>query len=119
LTLQGETIHGFSRFHEPRGFLARVGQVQGRLLKEAAGLIELEHKIDHLPDGSKDTTDAAAGAFFNALSSAEIELLTVPQTAPGPVGVSAKTGNASPEDPIGTSPRRWMRARQKQVHHSS
>ena len=61
----------------------------------------MEHKIDHLPDGEKDTTDAAAGAYYNAISSDEIQLLMVPETAPGPVGVSAKTGNASPEDPFG------------------
>lgn len=33
---------------------------QVQLLKEAAELVELEAKIDHRPNGTKDTTDAAA-----------------------------------------------------------
>src|SRR5204863_3634633 len=48
---------------------------QPQLLKEASGLIEVGTKIDHQPNGSKDTTDAAAGAYINAISSEEIRSL--------------------------------------------
>jgi hypothetical protein len=42
-----------------------------QMLREAEGLLEMDKKYDHPPDGSKDTTDACAGAFFNAINSEE------------------------------------------------
>jgi hypothetical protein len=42
-----------------------------QMLREAEGLLEMDKKFDHPPDGSKDTTDASAGAFFNAINSEE------------------------------------------------
>jgi hypothetical protein len=42
-----------------------------QMLREAEALLEMDKKFDHPPDGSKDTTDAAAGAFFNAVNSDE------------------------------------------------
>ena len=44
---------------------------QDLLLKEAEFLQELEKKFDHSIGGSKDLTDAAAGAYFNAITSDE------------------------------------------------
>lgn len=73
---------------------------QAQLLKEAAALIETEEKIERPPDGTKDTTDAAAGAYLNAIASEEVRTLTVPQAPPAVVGISLHA-NASPEDPFG------------------
>ena len=42
-----------------------------QMLREAGELLEMDKKFDHPPDGSKDTTDAAAGAFYNAVNSDE------------------------------------------------
>src|ERR1035437_9217369 len=72
---------------------------QAQLLKEAAVLIETEEKIERPPDGTKDTTDAAAGAYLNAIASEEVRTLTVPQAPPAVVGISLHA-NASPEDPF-------------------
>lgn len=44
---------------------------QAQMLREAENLMEEDKKFDHPPNGSKDTTDAAAGAYFNAVSSDE------------------------------------------------
>jgi hypothetical protein len=73
---------------------------QPQLLREAAELIELEKKIDHSPNGTKDTSDAAAGAFLNAISSDEVYNLTVSHAPPAILGVSP-FANASPDDPFG------------------
>jgi hypothetical protein len=73
---------------------------QAQLLKEAAALIETEEKIERPPDGTKDTTDAAAGAYLNAITSEEVTTLTVSQAAAAVVGISPHA-NASPEDPFG------------------
>jgi hypothetical protein len=54
-------------FEERRVRLSRNHQ----MLREAEELLEMDKKFDHPPDGSKDTTDAAAGAFFNAINSDE------------------------------------------------
>jgi len=59
---------------------------QAQLLKEAADLIELPSKIEHLPNGTKDTADAAVGSYFNAISSEEVTVLTVPSTPPAVQG---------------------------------
>ena len=42
-----------------------------QMIREAEQLLEMDKKYDHPPDGSKDTTDAAAGAYFNAINSDE------------------------------------------------
>jgi len=41
------------------------------MIREAENLLEMDKKFDHPPDGSKDTTDAAAGAYYNAVNSDE------------------------------------------------
>ncbi len=41
------------------------------LLWEAERLLDTEKKVDHPPEGSKDTTDACAGAYSNAINSEE------------------------------------------------
>jgi hypothetical protein len=74
---------------------------QAQMLKEASELLEQETKIDHPQNGgSKDTTDAAAGAFLSAISSDEVRTLCTPQAPPVVVGISPHA-NASPEDPFG------------------
>ena len=70
------------------------------MIKEAANLIELDTKVEHLPNQTKDTTDAAAGAYLNAISSEEVTHLSVPQNSPVILGPSPNS-NASPEDPFG------------------
>lgn len=42
-----------------------------QLWRELENLLEMNKKFDHPPNGSKDTSDAAAGALFNALNSDE------------------------------------------------
>ena len=54
-------------FEERRIRLHRNDQ----MIREAEELLEADKKFDHPPDGSKDTTDAAAGAYYNAVSSTE------------------------------------------------
>jgi hypothetical protein len=51
------------------------------MIREAENLLEMDKKFDHPPDGSKDTTDAAAGAYFNAVNSDE-KLSLVSHNAP-------------------------------------
>lgn len=41
------------------------------MLWEAERLLDTDKKVDHPPDGSKDTTDACAGAYNNAINSDE------------------------------------------------
>lgn len=41
------------------------------MIEEAEKLMEVEKKFDHPEKGSKDTTDACAGAYFNAINSEE------------------------------------------------
>ncbi len=73
---------------------------QSQLLKEAAELIETETKIDHPPNGgTKDTTDAASGAYLNAISSEEVRNLAAPR--PSVIVGLSRFANASPEDPFG------------------
>ena len=72
---------------------------QAQLLKEAAQLIETESKIDHPPEGTKDTTDAAAAAYFSAIYSKEVRLLAIPQANVAVTGISPMA-NARPGDPF-------------------
>lgn len=41
------------------------------MMAEAEKLLDTEKKVDHPPEGSKDTTDACAGAYNNAINSDE------------------------------------------------
>jgi len=41
------------------------------MIEEAEKLMEVDKKFDHPDKGSKDTTDACAGAYFNAITSEE------------------------------------------------
>jgi hypothetical protein len=41
---------------------------QRQLLREIETLLDLPEKVDHPADGSKDTSDAAAGAYWNAIN---------------------------------------------------
>ena len=59
-------------FEEQRIRLHRNEQ----MMREAEQLLEMDKKYDHPPDGSKDTTDAAAGAYFNAINSDEKLMLS-------------------------------------------
>jgi hypothetical protein len=86
---------------------------QVQLLKEAAQLIEIGTKIDHPPGGTKDTTDAAAGAYLNAISSEEIRSLVATQEPPAVLGISS-LANASPEDPFGFLAR--IKPRKPRIH---
>lgn len=61
-----------SGFEELRIRLPRNEQ----MVREAEQLLEMDKKYDHPPVGSKDTTDAAAGAYFNAVNSEEKVMLT-------------------------------------------
>jgi hypothetical protein len=94
---------------DKRAYLAWQGGFQGglirlypqaQLLQEAAELIETEEKIERPPNGTKDTTDAAAGAYLNAITSEEVTTLNVPQAPSVVVGISPHA-NASPDDPFG------------------
>jgi len=44
---------------------------QHQMMREIEMLLDGEKKVDHPKDGSKDTTDAAAGAYVNAINSDE------------------------------------------------
>lgn len=59
-------------FEERRIRLSRNAQ----MLREAEQLLEGDKKYDHPPDGSKDTSDSAAGSYFNAVNSEETKILT-------------------------------------------
>ncbi len=48
------------------------------MLWEAERLLDGEKKVDHPPDGSKDTTDACAGAYNNAINSEEKATMLAP-----------------------------------------
>jgi hypothetical protein len=56
------------------------------LLREAAFLQELAKKFDHGVGGSKDLADAAAGAYFNAITSGEKTTLSA-QNVPAVFGI--------------------------------
>ena len=60
-----------SGFEEHRIRLSRNAQ----MIREAEALLEMDKKYDHPPDGSKDTTDGAAGAYYNAITSEETKVL--------------------------------------------
>jgi len=48
-----------------------------RLWDEASQLVETEKKFDHPAHGTKDLTDAAAGAYLDAVNSEEAKSLSL------------------------------------------
>lgn len=74
-----------------------------RLYREAAELIERDKKYDHLAKGSKDVTDAAAGAYLNAVNSEEAKNLHV-ANEPGLYWGAANTSALDPHSPPITIP---------------
>lgn len=48
------------------------------MLWEAERLLDTDKKVDHPPEGSKDTTDACAGAYHNAINSEEKATMLAP-----------------------------------------
>ena len=56
---------------------------QRQMLVEAEHLVDGPDKVDHPENGSKDTTDACAGAYFNAISSKT----PAPPDTPPPTGL--------------------------------
>jgi hypothetical protein len=77
-----------SGFEEHRIRLHRNEQ----MIREAEQLLEVDKKYDHPPDGSKDTTDAASGCYYNAINSDE-KLTISSYNSPGIYG-----GTPSPEE---------------------
>ncbi len=86
-------------FEEQRIRLA----LNGRMYREASRLIEMDKKYDHPPNGTKDVTDAAAGAYLNAVNSDEAKTLGVYNT-PGLHWGSGHTSTPDPHDPPITIP---------------
>ena len=70
-------------------------------MREIGQLLELERKIDHVSGGSKDATDAVAGAYANAIASDETRLLSSIDCVPVVEGIRTVAGNASLSDPFG------------------
>jgi hypothetical protein len=84
-----------------------------RLFEEAAQLIELERKIDHPPGGSKDVTDAVAGAHLNALKSDEAARLLA-NPPPVILGVENTASTLAESDPFKLLP---AHKRKPKEHH--
>lgn len=81
------------------------------MLAEAEDLLETDHKYDHPINGSKDTTDACAGAFVNAVSSDERSSFLV-DPAPGIItNRDPDTTTAAPpiSIPLPTPPKRAVK----------
>jgi len=64
------------------------------MLEEAEKLMEGDKKFDHPDGGSKDTTDACAGAYFNAINSDERTTLLT-QAVPSVYGQNVATAQAA------------------------
>ena len=96
-----------SAFEENRLRLYR----QHQMMREAEELLDGPDKIDHpYPDGSKDTTDCACGAYFNAVTAKDKMLSMSSESAPTMYTDSIldpKTSEAPPISiPIVSEPRR-------------
>jgi len=69
-----------------------------RMYREASRLIEMDKKFDHPPNGTKDVTDAAAGAYLNAVNSNEAKSLNV-SNEPGLYWGSSQSSAPDPYAP--------------------
>jgi hypothetical protein len=70
-----------------------------RMYREAAQLIETDKRYDHPAHGSKDVTDAAAGAYLNAVNSEEaknLQMINAPGLHWGEANTSAPDPNSPP-----------------------
>jgi intein/homing endonuclease len=74
---------------------------QDMLMHEAENLVYIDgnKKVDHPKDGSKDTSDSAAGAYFNAITSEE-KLMVAADNNPGIVGNQSLTDKTFERPPI-------------------
>jgi len=74
---------------------------QDMLMHEAENLVYIDgnKKVDHPKDGSKDTSDSAAGAYFNAIVSEE-KLMVAADNNPGIVGNQSLTDKTFERPPI-------------------
>jgi len=70
-----------------------------QMIREAEALLEMDKKYDHPPDGTKDTTDGAAGAYFNATNSDE-KISLISHSAPGIYGGSGAKPAETEAPPI-------------------
>jgi len=73
---------------------------QDQMIQEAERLVDGDKKIDHPKDGSKDTSDAAAGCYFNAISSDEKFSVSIDNSPSihGNTALSARTTELPPVD---------------------
>lgn len=72
------------------------------MLEEAEKLMESDKKFDHPDNGSKDTTDACAGAYFNAVNSEERTALLT-ESVPSLYQSGAQEAAQAQQDPLAAS----------------
>lgn len=80
---------------------------QYQLMRESEQLLDGPDKVDHPQNGSKDTTDSAAGAYFNAITQAAERTSTTQSSTPGVFGdrsLSAREDGERPPIEIVTPP---------------
>jgi hypothetical protein len=82
-------------FEEHRIRLMRNEQ----MMREAEQLLEMDKKFDHPIDGSKDTCDAASGAYYNAMTSSE-KLTLASYNVPGVYGGDRSKIDENSEKPL-------------------
>ena len=84
MSMRGWKTDNLSLDKKKDGYYAwRMGFEEGRirmyrqeqLMREAEALVDGRDKVDHPKEGSKDTSDAAAGAYFNAITADEASRL--------------------------------------------
>ena len=84
LSMRGWKTGSLSLDRKKDGYYSwRMGFEEGRIrmyrqeqmMREAAALVDGRDKVDHPPEGSKDTTDACAGAYLNAITAEEANRL--------------------------------------------
>lgn len=73
---------------------------QGQMIKEAENLLDFGDKVEKPEGGSKDTTDSAAGAFWNAVSEAPLGGKTTTSAPPSVFSESSFIGQESERPPI-------------------
>jgi hypothetical protein len=71
------------------------------MMHEAENLVYVDgnKKVDHPKDGSKDVSDSAAGAYFNAINSEE-KLMVAADNNPGIVGNQSLEDKSVERPPI-------------------